>query len=154
MQVGVIVPNLGYSQLSFTLLHQVHKLSKDIKNTAIIFQKDIVPPYLIHMCAVVNLAEVYSFKGLLVTTSFADAQIALKNAKMAKDIILYPWDLDWLRGEKNFLENYKLLKAVKVVTQNEYHAKAIEQYAGITPAFNVEHLDIQKIVKLYETQQS
>ncbi len=153
MQVGIIVPHLGYNQLAFTLLMQVHANVGNLNITPIIFQKDIVPPYLVPMCTVTNLAEIFSFRGLLVTTSLADTKIALNNARMCQDILLYAWDLDWLRKDKNFLDNYKTYQAVKVVAQNEYHAQAIEKYTGKKPIFNVENFDLKKIVKLYENQQ-
>lgn len=151
MQLGVIVDDLGYSQLSFTLLHQVYKLSQNIDNTVIIFQKDVVPPYMIPMCSVLNTSELFGFNGLLLVTSLDNLKLAKKISKAAKDIIYYMWDLEWLRNNKNFLENYKLLKDTKIIVQNKYHYDAVYQYCGFKPIAVIENLDLNNIVSKYES---
>lgn len=149
MQIGILLPNLGPNQLSFTVLHQVGKITDNLNLVPILFQRDVVTPVLTPMCAVLNVAEIFSFKGLLVTTNLEDTYIALKNAKMTKDKILYLWDLEWLRNNKNYLQNMELYNSTKIITQNKYHADAIRKYAGVNPIGNVEQFDLEKIANEY-----
>lgn len=151
MQLGILVNDLGFHQEAFMLLMQTAKLCSDIKNTCIIFQKKPVPPCLIPMCTVVNISEVYSFKGVLLVTTLENLRIAKSIGKMTSDIIYYPMDLEWLRNEKDFINNYKLLNSVTVVTQNKFHTEAVNKYAGIIPKYCIENMDFNKLIGIYES---
>lgn len=152
MQLGVIVNDLDYHQEAMMLLVQVANLCQKIDHTCVIFHKEVKPPYLIPMCAVMNISEIYSFRGLLLVTTLENLRLAKKVSRMSKDILYYPMDLEWLRGEKNFIENYKLLNTTKVVAQNQYHYDAIFKYSGVRPNFIVENFDLRKIIGMYESQ--
>ena len=97
-----------------------------------VFFKNVIQPAIRPHCACLNSNEIWSFDGILITTNL-DSALTATNAVNNAENILYLWDLEWLRGNKDYLYNINILRKpnLKVMARSESHAKAIENYANI-----------------------
>jgi hypothetical protein len=66
MNIGIVVPNLSASQLAFEIINQVNKISFAGKYECILFPMSIEPICVKPMVAILNIAEVYDFDGILI----------------------------------------------------------------------------------------
>lgn len=118
---GILVNNLLPSQLNNILL------SKDIT----VFTRDNLIPTS-NKVSVFGLYELNYFHGSLITFDLDNTDYAIKTHG-AFDVIFYVWDLEWLRNKKNFIENVKIYRSVKLYCRSKSHQIAIEQYCNIKP---------------------
>ena len=131
--VGILVDDLGLSQLNFYLINHINYLAKTRMDIdPILFFKNVNHPCIRPHCATLNMCDIWSFNGTIIATNLDSALTAL-NAVNNADNILYLWDLEWLRGKNNYLYNLSILRHpdLRVIARSVHHAQAIENYANI-----------------------
>ncbi len=149
-KIGVILPHLGPSQLSFTVVNQINYLS-NINNDYdfMIFFENLVKPCVNPNCAAVNSNEIWSFEGILISTNINGAIAASRAVNRAKNIF-YVWDLEWLRGMTDFTSNMQAFRHpdIELVARSQHHAKAIEDYCNKKVSKIIEDINLTEIAKL------
>lgn len=146
-KIGVVLDNIGPSQLAFYTINQFNLFSKKIHDIdCCIFTQNICTPVLQPHCAVMNISESMSFDGDLISCSFEFADKLIKSVNKSKKHF-HVWSLEWLINpylyEKyiNILRNQEL----SLSTRSMSYATAIEKYSGvkidnITPNFNIKKI--------------
>ena len=131
MNIGIVVPHLGLSQISFSAISFANK-----ENNAVLFFEQLITPCIPIKCATMCVNELMSFRGSLITTTIESTLMAneLINKNVA-DHIFYVWDLEWLRPNKNnYLYNLKAYNcADKLIARSEEHADPIRNYCNRQP---------------------
>ena len=147
MNVGIVIPSLGNSQLTFFAGGQSHYLKQFTEHEPFIFMEDFEPPCMHIQASCMNVSEMYSFKGLLIATSLSNAAMVLK-VKSACKKIFYVWDLEFIRrGYGDFFFNNSIYRSpeLKVVCRSEEHAKALENYSNRKPDAIIQNLNLMEI---------
>lgn len=151
MNIGIIVPHLGASQISFYAIKAINQLVQSgYKDDLVLFFENLVPPILSPQCATICINELMSFKGVLITTTIDNTTNALAmNSRKDNQIIFYVWDLEWMRPGKNaYLYNYKAFQqATKIIARSQAHAKAIENYSNRKVDLIIEEFNIERIIE-------
>lgn len=135
MNIGVIIPSLAASEYAFYTVNQCHFLKQVTPHEPFIFVEDIQPPCMQLQASCMNISEVFSFAGMLISTNLRNTAIAI-NAKTAAKKIFYVWDLEFLRrGNNDFLRNNEIYRSpeVKIVCRSIDHAKVFENYSNRRP---------------------
>lgn len=131
--IGVILPDLSSSQLAYYATKNINMLlTTSNKHDAVIFYETLAPVHTLPRCATMNISEIWSFHGTLISTNIDNTLQSIKAINNAKKIF-YIWDLEWLRqGKQNYLYNIRAYRSNKValVARNKDHAKAIEDYCN------------------------
>lgn len=129
MQVGIILPHLIPSQLGFEVVNLVN--SNPNKHSYTIFYEDLMPNLLSPTCPVMNISDVKYFRtGRIVCFSLSSASLLLKSVNHIEPI-LYLYDLPWLRGHADYMENLKIMRALPVYTRSDEYARLASNYANI-----------------------
>ena len=151
MNIGIVVPHLGASQIAFYAIQEINKLiASGYERDTILFFEQLVPQILQPQCATMCINELMSFKGTLITTTLDNTTMAVAlNTRKDNQIIFYVWDLEWMRPGKNiYLYNYNAFhKADKLIARSQNHAKAIENYCNRPVNKVLETFDIKEIIK-------
>lgn len=147
MNIGLILPNLSASQLAFEFINQANKVSFEGKYECILFPMSITTQCIKPLVAVMNMSEIYNFNGILIATNLYSAS-HIANLKNNSRKLFYIWDLEWLRGKLNFIENIQIYANPKLelICRSEDHAKIINNYCNRMPKV-VENCDINKMVE-------
>lgn len=131
-QLGFVLQHLAPSQLSFYLLTQINQFLENSNDyDFVIFQTHLMPPTIIPNCMCLNSTEIWSFDGTLITTDLDNADSCCKATNNARNI-LYLWDLEWKRGNNNYLRNLSILRhpRLELAARSEDHARVIRNYAN------------------------
>jgi hypothetical protein len=151
MNIGIVVPHIGSSQISFYAIKEIHKLAhQGYEHDLVLFFEQLTPPLLQPQCATMCVNELMSFKGILITTNIENTIMTLsRNSRSNNQIIFYVWDLDWMRpGKNNFLYNYRAFsESTKVIARSQKHALAIENYSNRSPDKILENFNIKEMIK-------
>ena len=85
MNIGVIVENLGMSQLSYSVINNINAACEhNSENDYILFYENLGNPILPVNCAVMNSSELWSFNGIVIATTASSAMFALKAVNQTK----------------------------------------------------------------------
>jgi hypothetical protein len=150
-QIGIILPHLGLSQLSFYACNRANALLDKSNDLDIVFFiENLVPPSLNVNTSIMNLHELVDFKGVLITTSLSNTQMALKCVNKSK-ILYYVWDLEWLRGKTNYIQNLEILRDsnIELIARSLSHFNAIEKYCNRKPIKIIQDVDILEMINGY-----
>lgn len=142
-----MVDNIGPNQIAFYSVVQANYIArKEAGIDFTIFVENIVEPPIRPLCAVMNNAEMMSFDGILIATSFSGAEKILK-AVNTSEKVFYVYNLEWLSSPQSFQKYVSILRhpELKIFTRSQQYAKAIEKYAGvkvrgISPNMNVVYI--------------
>ena len=149
MNIGIVVPHTGSSQISFYAIKEINSLIENgYKHDVILFFEHLISPIIKPLCGMMCINELMSFRGILINTTIDNTIMACaRTCDINNQIIFYVWNLEWMRREKNiYLYNYNAFKnAHKLIARSENHAKAIENYSNrkvdkILAEFNVEEI--------------
>ena len=144
-QLGIILPNLGNNQLAFFTMLNVPTLMKAGVDTVLFFE-DNERPIMKPPCAIMNASELWDFPGDVIATTLNNATY-LSNLVKAKRRILYLWDLEWLRHNKNFIRNMEILRSnIELAARSESHKKAIEKYCNKEVKYIIEDCDFSGLM--------
>lgn len=145
--IGVLIPNLGSSQISYYTIKELNNIKGRDK---VVFFEQLTPNLLHVDCATICVNKLGSFRGTLITTNTDNTILAYKtiNRKRVK-ICFYVWDLEWLRQNKHdYIKNLpSYVKADFLVARGKSHADAISNYCNRYPNI-VEHFDLNKILEI------
>jgi hypothetical protein len=151
MNIGIVVPHLGLSQISFYAIKEVNRLVDEKHSDDItLFFEHLVPSLIPPKCAVMCVNEIMSFKGTIITTTLDTTLMTLsRNTRKDNRVVFYVWDLEWMRPQKNnYLSNYQIFNSVhKLVARSDNHAKAIENYTNRNVDAIVKEFNVQEIIR-------
>lgn len=143
---GVILPSLHSSQLSYLAIKQGNSIVAN-GDDFVIFYENLHPACLKPDFAIMQTVEIWKFRGNLIATNLSHAAQLLHVKNHIKKFF-YVWDLEWLRGNKNFLENIKIYRneELTLLCRSKEHAKRIEDYCNRHPII-IEDFNIGEIIK-------
>lgn len=150
MNIAVVVPHMGLSQIGFYSIKAVNKLiDTRYLDDVVIFFEQITMPVLQPLCGTMCINELMSFKGNIITSTISNTAMTLcRNSRVKNQVILYLWDLEWMRGQQNYNYNYEVLNSVnKLYVRSQEHARAVENYRGKPVDGVLEELDIVEMIK-------
>jgi hypothetical protein len=151
MNIGIVVPHLGPSQISFYAIKEINRLvAEKYPHDLVLFFEQLINPVIQPQCASMCINELMSFKGILITTTIDNTTMSIaRNTRKDNKIVFYVWDLEWMRPNKNiYLYNYKAFNSVhKLIARSENHKKAIENYANRPIDKIIEDFNIEEILK-------
>lgn len=132
--IGLILPNLSASQLAFEFITQANKISFCGEYECILFPLSITTQCIKPNVSIMNISEIYNFNDILIATNLYSASY-IANLKNNARKIFYIWDLEWLRGKINYIENIQVYSNPKLelVCRSEDHAEILENYCNIKP---------------------
>ena len=148
MKIGIILNNLGASQLAYYVIRNINEQSEaSVEDDCTIFFENMSPLVIKPLVGSMNTSEIWNFDGTLISTSFENTISSLNAATSAKRYF-YVWDLEWLRPHGKSFERQVLAyadKDINLIARSEDHAKAIWNYCnrdvcGIVDDFNIEQL--------------
>jgi len=147
-KVGVMIDNLGPSQLSFYAIHQLNLYSKQSSDTDYcMFINNICRPVIETNFSVMNMSESMSFDGNLIAATFelADKLINLVNSSKKH---FHVWELEWMRNPYLYEKYISILKnkEIKLSTRSDFYANAIEKYCGIKIDNITHNFNIKRII--------
>lgn len=144
--VGLVLPHLGVSQISYYALNEFEK-HKELNR--VIFFENLLSSMVIPSCATMCVNQLPNFSGTLVTSTIENTLLALNlcNPKITK-IIFYIWDLEWLRrGKNNYLYNLPAYqKSHSIISRSKYHVGPIKNYCGREPTL-IESFNLEEILR-------
>ena len=140
-KISVLVPDTGSSQLSFYLINEINKLSRDKPEIdAIVYcenkHRNCIPTNF----SVMPINDAWGNDGAIIATTISTAEKMLSFNSNKK--IFYVWDIEWIRNRQGYsleyekYENVYNSKNISLVARSHSHRKIIEN------AFNrkVEHI--------------
>ena len=98
LKLGIVVPDLGASELTWRLVSGANRLMDAGEADVVFFVERPGPHYLEPSGATMNAAECWGFRGPLIAASLSGAGKVL-NAQAATSRWLFLWDLEWVRRE-------------------------------------------------------
>lgn len=151
-KIGIILPHLGSSQLSYFVINQINThVSQSNKFDFVIFYEDLSPVCIRPLCATMNMNEIWAFDGLLISTNITNALASLKTVNMAKKVF-YAFDLEWMRNSRHdIFNNMKVFQDenMGLIARSNYHAKSIEKYSGRKPDVIIPNFHMETIANQF-----
>lgn len=145
LQLGVLLPYLGSSQLAYLAINQIHNYKLANPADCVIFYNQLDEPCMPLSVSRMNRVELWNYGGNLVVTNLDDAETGL-NLVGINSLTFYVWDLEWLRGKSDFIKNIAVYRnpKLRLVCRSDSHADAIENYCNRRPEvisdFNLEEM--------------
>lgn len=135
MNIGIILPNLEVNQLAYEIISSInHEILAGGKHDYRVFIENISLFSIRPLCAVMSIPEIWSYSGLLVSTTLDNTEFSLR---LTTDVmrVFYIWDMEWLRGQKNYLRNLSILRNPNLVliSRSEDAARELERYSNRRP---------------------
>ena len=150
MNIGIVTPHLGLSQIGFYAISEVNRLVRDgYKDDLTLFFEQMTTPVVQPQCGIMCINELMSFKGTLITTTLSNTAMTLaRNSRSENKVIFYVWDLEWLRpNQNNYLHNFQIFNLVdRLIVRSEGHAQAIENYCSRKPHLISPFFDIKEMI--------
>ncbi len=149
--IGIILPNLAPSQMCYYAVRNVNLLlTHSNQHDVTIFYEELAQASVLLKCATMNISEIWSFHGVLISTTISNTLASIQAINSSKKIF-YVWDLEWLRpGMQNYLHNIQAYRSnkVKLVARNKDHAKVIEDYCNRKVDGVVENFQINNFLSI------
>lgn len=141
-KVGIVLPSLVAAQSTYEVCLEANKLAREPYDCTI-FIEDLFPALMRPMCGVMSINEVANLHGIIITSTINNTRTVL-NAVSNKKVVLYMWDLEWLRHNKDYLINIEILQNPNLkIACRKGHEHAIENYTNkpVLPIkFNIKEL--------------
>jgi len=146
MNIGIAVPHIGPSQLGFLAIQMANQGLVSTKHSYTIFYQQMVPFCVQPSVPVMNVTEMWGFKGTVIATTLDLAETMLNSVK--GDKIFYAWDLEWLRGNHKFDRNVSIYRDpnLRLVSRSNDHAMELSNYCNRDPEV-VHDLNIFEMIK-------
>lgn len=155
LKVGIIVPDLSPSQLTFNLINSFNQFCQ--KNgrlvDLIVFIKNVTPPCIATQnVTLMNISEIFDYDGTLITTDINSAVQSI-NLPGPKRKIFYSYDLDWLRRDRNYQQLQPIYNhpALELWARSEDHKRLIELTFNCKVKNVLEECKIDQIYELLRT---
>lgn len=131
MKLGIILENLGASQLAYYTIKEINNwLKNNPSDDIIVFYDTLSKICLEPKCAIMQINEAWGFHGPMIATSLKSAA-KLISFPTPSPKLYYAWDLDWLRPytTKDFttLHNIYSNPELKFIARSGDHANAINK---------------------------
>jgi hypothetical protein len=148
MNIGVLVPNFGVSQLMYSFVQNANDHLTSSANPSITgFFDNPAPLQLIPKFPLMQSHEAWAFPGILIATNLRSATKMLQ-CPGTKKKLFYVWDMEWLyEKNRSYLEfaQFYLNKEIELLARSADHAEAIEdcwnrKVFGIVEDFNMKQL--------------
>lgn len=152
MNIGIILPSLDANQLAFETILSINTiLSNGTKNDYRIFFENLSPKIIQPLCSIMNITELWHYNGLLITTTLENTKLAIKAIADTK-IVFIVWDLEWLRGHNNYIDNISIYRNPNIIllARSKDHAKIIENYCGRRPNGIIESLNFEELANVIQ----
>lgn len=152
MNIGIILPDLGVNQLSFNTIATInHELATGSLHDYTIFFEQLTPRAIEPNCGVVSTSELWSFNGLLISTTLSNTRLSSKILGNIHRVLLLQ-DLEWLRHEKNYLDNVSLLRNLHLTigVRSLAHSEALFDYAGRKPNFIMPQFNFSELTNAFK----
>lgn len=151
--IGIILPDLSFSQMGYECIKSVNRLLLQSNQYDItLFYEQISNLAMKPLCGVMNLSELWSFNGTVISTTIDNTIMSLKAINKSKKIF-YVYNLEWLKPHKqNYMYNIQAYRSpnITLAARNSDHAKAIQDYCGrkvniIVPNFQIDSFIINEV---------
>uniref|UniRef100_A0A6M3LIT7 Glycosyltransferase n=1 Tax=viral metagenome TaxID=1070528 RepID=A0A6M3LIT7_9ZZZZ len=148
--IGIIVPSLASSQLSYYLIKYANDLiNKSNQYDITVFYEELDMPCIKPRFALMNISEFWSFHGLLISTTIDNTILVNKAINNSKHVF-YVWDLEWLRmGKQNYINNIFAYRAPILVARTEDHVKPIENYCNKKVNCVIENFNLEEFYNVH-----
>jgi hypothetical protein len=122
MQIGIILPHLGTSQLSYLITQQVNRGD----GKYVIFQKHPLPPIQRVFTSVFPISEITKFSGTLIGSDLDSARYMINLTSPARKIY-YPWHMEWMKHGNDYLSTVKTIMSpqIEVIARSQSYADQI-----------------------------
>jgi hypothetical protein len=131
--LSVIVDKFECSQLCYSIGQWFNKLIEEGNIDCVLFCKELDKPFMQTNFSIMNISELYSFSGLVVSTNIENTK-QLINCCINADKVFYIWDLEFI-GNKNYTDNLSVFRneEINLVTRSEDYADEIENFCNKRP---------------------
>ena len=122
MQIGIIVPHLAISQLSYLITQQVNRGDDEY----VIFQKHPYPPIQRVYTSVYSICEIPKFTGVLIGSDLDSAKYMMNLTTPARKLY-YPWHMEWMRHGNDYLSTVKTIMSpqLEIIARSQSYADQI-----------------------------
>lgn len=147
-QVGILLDNLGASQLAYLAIQYVNLLVRESNQYDFIFlYENMVQPCIKPYCGQMNLSECWNISDTLLSTSLSTAKIAQSTVSPAKHVF-YVWDLEWMRRPMPFKPVVDIYRGADVlIARSQKHASVLENYTNRKPLV-IEQFNLKEIIEV------
>lgn len=143
MQIGIIINNLGPSQIAFDAVKNLNSIA-DTNSVCMFYQNLARCTYPVKF-ATLNYNKIYSSyfdsNSVLIATNISSA-LDLSRVNNGSKKLFYAYDLEFL-DNKDFARNVKGYNCLPLYTRSESYRQAIKNYANIDAKvvpFNIKDL--------------
>lgn len=159
MKLGIILPDLGPSQLTYYLVRNANALLLAEPTCDVVaFFENQVPIALPANFACMPVYEAWGYNGMLVATTFRTAQKAQKCPSPRRKLY-YVWDVEWLRPRTPAPPSYREWAKVyrdptlALLARSAEHATLIEQCWNRPVAGVVDNLNLTQLLEVVNAMQ-
>lgn len=150
MKLGILINNLGPTQMAYRFISQTNALMHERFDIDIIaFYENITRHCMLPLFGCMQLNEAWGYNGPLIATDLTTARKLIKFPG-TKNKYFYVWDLEWLRlRRKNFTELYNIYgsKKLKLLARSASHAQLIANCWNREVPTIVDDFNINKIIE-------
>lgn len=150
-KIGVLVNNLGFSQLNYFLIRNVNELMATRYNVeVVVFYDHLQKPCLPMNFASMQTVEAWGYDGTIIATSLASADKLIRFPAAAKKLF-YLWDLEWLRiKQKSYLPLREIYccQELGILARSQSHKEIFENCWNHKVERIVEDFDMKEILSL------
>lgn len=145
MKIGVLLNNLGPSQLAYSVIRNGAKAVDHGLDLMAFYERQAAPCLPLHIASM-HIAEAYGYDGVLIATDLSTAA-KLRTFPSATQKIFYVWDVEWTRRQymTSVLQKIYREPSFKILARSADLALAISQawnvnIHGIVRDFNLNEL--------------
>lgn len=146
--IGIILPSMEISQLAYEVITTINQeiMTSSPYDYRIFFEElsiQCVQP----LCATMNVNEIWGYNGLLISTTLENTMYGLNLAGNVQRVF-YIWDMEWLRNNKNYLQNLSILRhpSLMLISRSEHAAKELENYSNRRPNIIMPRLTLKGLM--------
>lgn len=149
-KVGVLIDNLGASQLAYYTILNANKLAENMEADPIIFYSNLAKICLAPKVALMPITEAWGYSGVLIATDLRSAS-RLITFPSSTHKVFYLNDIEWTRNHvsKEFQTLYNIYSnnELKFIVRSKSHEKVLKNCWGVNCIGMVENMDIKEILK-------
>lgn len=121
-----LLNNLQCSDLNYSIVNLANK------NKNPIYVKNQHNPFIKTDCPILNVSSIHKCQSELFCFTLTDAALLINCAIKCK-IILLLWDIEWLHGNNNFMNNLFILRHpnITVLARSQEYKQIIDEYANL-----------------------
>jgi hypothetical protein len=131
MNLAIVLPHLAPSQLRDEVFDIINRNRDKTNNSYAVFFENAAPCFSSVIAPVMNVSELKHFRGRAIHFSLSSPQFTLKSIYKV-ETILYSYDLDWLAGNPDYVENMKIYRNenLKLITRSDSYVNLLSKYCN------------------------